>query len=300
MKQFSKLSAIRLSMLALVLSTPVNAMMKHRYNPQHGQVTDTVVAQKPSSRKETGTPEERRRNELKVVVQSLEGRINVAEENVRQLNQVFSTFLDNFRAGNIAFQASPSLAETQETPTPASKPDQGLKSPSTPSTLRRWFSLRRKGQEENPQKKSSSTIPTPPILPVISAPLPPSPSLPKAKPVVVVIPLPPRLPAATPSVMAPPPPPPLQDNLLLSYVAEQPSGQKSFMEELQHKKLKPFEGEKNCSSPESDVQEELMKEMKAKQLKPSKKREAAQTPAQSQPNELEKKLAIQRRLIDQS
>ncbi|MGL4371586.1 MAG: hypothetical protein ACRCTK_02905 [Alphaproteobacteria bacterium] len=265
MKQFSKLSPIRLSLLALVLSTPVNAMMKHRFDlsQQHGQVTDTAVVKKPKK--------------LLTRMESLEERLRLLE-----------------------LQVYPNVAEKQETPPPASKPDQDLKSPSTPSSLRRWFSLRRKGQEENPQKKSSSTISTPPILPVISAPLPPSPSLPKAKPVVVVIPLPPRLPAATPSVMAPPPPPPLQDNLLLSHVAEQPSGQKSFMEELQHKKLKPFEEKKNCLSPIIDVREELMKEIKIKQLKPVRKKEAIQAPALSQPNELEKKLAIQRRLIDQS
>ncbi len=264
MKRFSKLSAIRLSIFTLVLSTPVNAMMKHRFdlNQQHGQITDTVVAKK--------------QKKLLTRMGSLEERLRLLE-----------------------LQVYPNVAEKQETLPLTSKPEQNLENPSTPSPLRRWFSLRRKGQEENLQKKSSSTIPTPPILPVISAPLPPSPSLPKAKPVVVVIPLPPRLPAATPSVMAPPPPP-LQDNLLLSHVAEQPNGQKSFMEELQHKKLKPVEEKKNCSSPKSDVQEELMKEIKIKQLKPVRKREAIQTPVLSQPNELEKKLAIQKRLIDQS
>ncbi|MGL4824711.1 MAG: hypothetical protein ACRC4G_00725 [Alphaproteobacteria bacterium] len=230
MKRFSKLSVIRLSMLALVLGTPVNAMMKHRFDlNQHGQITDTVVAKK--------------QKKLLTRMGSLEERLRLLE-----------------------LQVYPNVAEKQETPPPASKPDQDLKSPSTPSSLRRWFSLRRKGQEENPQKKSSSTISTPPILPVISAPLPP----------------------------------PLQDNLLLSYVAEQPSGQKSFMEELQHKKLKPFEEKKNCSSPKSDVQGKIMEEIKIKQLKPVRKKEAIQTPVLSQPNELEKKLAIQRRLIDQS
>lgn len=264
MKRFSKLSAIRLSLLALVLSPPVNAMMKHRFGlNQHGQITDTVVAKKQKK---------------------LLTRMGLLEERLRLLE----------------LQVYPNVAEKQETTPLASKPDQDLKSPSTPSSLRRWFSLRRKEQEENPQKKSSSTIPTPPILPVISAPLPPSPNLPKAKLVVVVIPLPPRLPAATSSVMAPPPPPPLQDNLLLSHVAEQPSGQKSFMEELQHKKLKPFKEKKNCSSPKSDAQEELMKEVLNKKLQSVGRRGATQEPVKPQPNELEEKLAIQRRLIAQS
>ncbi|MGL5784455.1 MAG: hypothetical protein ACRCYZ_03175 [Alphaproteobacteria bacterium] len=237
-------------------------MMKHRYGPNgHGQITDTAVTKKSEK--------------LLTRMESLEERFRLLE-----------------------LQVYPHVAEKQETPPPTSKPDQDLKSPSTPSTLRRWFSLRRKGQEENPQKKSSSTTPTSPILPVISAPLPLSPSLPRAKPVVVVIPLPPRLPAATPSVMAPPPPPPLQDNLLLSHVAEQPSGQKSFMEELQHKNLKPFEEKKNCSSPKTDIRAKLMQEMLNTRLKPAGERGVTQVFVMPQLSELDKMLAKKRQAID--
>lgn len=142
--------------------------------------------------------------------------------------------------------------------------------------------------------------PPPPISPILSESPPPS-LPPKTKPVAAIIPLPPKLPAATPSAVAPPPPPPppplppLQDSLLLSHAVGQPSNPKNFMEELQHKKLKPVEKEESCLSPRIDVQEELMKEMKEKKLKQVKEKYVTQAPAVSpQLSELEQMFAKKR------